>query len=101
MLQAAAFAIALALVACSGAPAPAAPQASSATTGRPAQPSSQAPRSGAADELVTRLLALLDAALRERPDDGVALYQRAALSVEAGASADALAFLRRLDAIGW
>jgi DNA-binding beta-propeller fold protein YncE len=96
MIQAAAFTIALALAACSGAGVPAAPSSSAATTGRPAQPPP-----GAAADLVARLLAVVDDALRARPDDGVPLYQRAALSVEAGAPADALPFLRRLDAIGW
>jgi hypothetical protein len=78
MTGAAAFAIALALVACSG-------------TGAPAVP----------PDPMARLLAVVDQELRARPDDGVPLYQRAALSIEAGAPADALPFLQRLDAIGW
>jgi hypothetical protein len=97
MIQPAAFIVALAIAACStGVPEP---QPSSAATGRPAQPSR---RSGAAiDPLIARLLTVVDDALRAHPDDGVKLYQRAALSIEAGAPAEALPFVRRLDAIGW
>jgi hypothetical protein len=98
MIRAAAFILTLAIAACSGTKVPA-PQSSSAATGRPAQPS---PRSGTAiDPLVARLLAVVDDALRAHPDDSVKLYQRAALSIEAGAPAEALPFLQRLDAIGW
>ena len=98
MVQAAAFAIALALAAGSGTGSAAAPPPAAPTPRPPAQPS---PSAGAGGDLVARLLAGIDDELRARPDDGVPLYQRAALSVEAGAPADALPFLRRLDAIGW
>jgi hypothetical protein len=98
MVQAAAFAVALALAACSGAGSVAAPQPSAPTRLGPAQSS---PRAGAVDDPMARLLAVVDEALRARPEDGVPLYQRAALSIEVGASADALPFLVRLDAIGW
>lgn len=53
------------------------------------------------DPLVAKLVAALDESLRRRPDDGVLLYQRAALAIEAGAPAEALPFLERLDASGW
>jgi sugar lactone lactonase YvrE len=53
------------------------------------------------DPLIARLLVAVDESLRARPGDGVLLYQRAALSVEAGSPADALPFIERLDAIGW
>lgn len=101
MIQAVAFTLVLAFTACSGtrttAPSPSTGQAS-----QPSQPSQVSQRPGVAvDPLVARLLGVIDDALRARPDDGVKLYQRAALSVEAGAPTDALPFLQRLDAIGW
>jgi sugar lactone lactonase YvrE len=55
----------------------------------------------AVDPLIARLLVAVDESLRARPDDGVLLYERAALSVAAGSVADALPFIERLDAIGW
>lgn len=96
MTRAAAFALALVVSACSGA-GPAAPPPSRPMAERAPPPP---PPSAAADPL-RRLLAVVDDALRAHPDDGVPLYQRAALSIEAGAPADALPFLSRLDAIGW
>ncbi|HKE14953.1 MAG TPA: hypothetical protein VKB80_08825, partial [Kofleriaceae bacterium] len=53
------------------------------------------------DPLIARLVVAVDESLRARPDDGGLLYQRAALTVEAGEPADALPFIERLDAIGW
>jgi sugar lactone lactonase YvrE len=53
------------------------------------------------DPLVAKLVAILDDTLRQRPDDRVALYQRARMASEVGAPAGALPFLERLDALGW
>lgn len=47
------------------------------------------------------MIAGLDQSLAARPTDGVLLYFRAAMAVQAGAPADALRFLERLDAAGW
>jgi hypothetical protein len=59
------------------------------------------PKAPAPDPQVTAALAAIDQALAARPDDGMLLYHRASMTVAAGAPADALPFLARLDAAGW
>jgi hypothetical protein len=76
-----------------------------AAFGAPTSPATASAGSGspspaAPDPLVALLVAGVDATLRDRPDDGVAHYQRARLASEARVPADALPYLERLDAIG-
>lgn len=68
--------------------------------GGTSRPESAPPRTSA-DPLFARLLVVLDRLQTERPDDGVLLYQRAALSLATGSPDRALPLIERLDAIGW
>ncbi|HEY5936232.1 MAG TPA: hypothetical protein VIU61_16390 [Kofleriaceae bacterium] len=60
------------------------------------------PGSGSAEPPeITAMLAQLDQALAQRPDDGVLLLLRAAYGSEAGRVAETLTAIEKLDAIGW
>lgn len=66
------------------------------------KPATPTPGSGSGEppELAA-MLAQLDQALAQRPDDGVLLLLRAAYGAEAGRVAETLAMVEKLDAIGW
>lgn len=84
-----------ALAAACGGPAP--PTSPSPSPSSPAAPAAPV----APDPQVAAAIAGLDQSLAARPTDGVLLFLRAAMAVQASAPADALRFLERLDAAGW
>jgi sugar lactone lactonase YvrE len=76
--------VALALAACGSAPQV------------PTNPAAAPP-----DPAVAALIGTVDRELATRPDDGMLIYLRAALAVEAGAHAEAWPYVERLEAAGW